>query len=199
MTLSTYQGLKDLLDGYLGNTLFTGNYDDLIALFEASACRKLHVREVTATAPIVMTGGVGPLPADYLTTKKVTWTGAPVGVLQYVVPAYLDALYGNVPQGIPRHYTIEGGNIRVGPSSDSSLDLLYVQRTPALNGTLNWLFTKNPDAYVFGSLCEIEAFGINDERAAFWKLRRDEIFDEILKQDFNHRGPMAIRVMGRTP
>lgn len=199
MSLTTYQGLKDLLDGYLGNTLFTDNYDDLIKLFEASACRKLHVRENTTSATITMTAGEGALPTDYLTAKRVTWTGSPTGALDYVTPDYLTALYGDTTEGTPRHYTIEGDTLRVGPASDDDIDILYVQRTAAVSSTLNWLFTKHPDAYVFGSLCEIEAFGVNDERAAFWKLRRDEVFQEIERQDFRHRGPMSIRVNNVTP
>ena len=199
MAITTYDQLKDRMTDYLGNTLFVDNYDDFITLFEAAACRKLKVRETQATGTIAMSGGTGPLPSDFLGFKRVTWPGSISVDLEYVHPSYLRTLYATSDQGIPRNYTIEAGNVLVRPVDDTSLSILYVKKDLAASGSLNWLFNNHPDAYLFGSLCEAEAFAQNDERAAFFKLRRDEIFDEILKQDFNHRGPMAVRTMGATP
>lgn len=44
-------------------------------------------------------------------------------------------------------------------------------------------------------------FGVNDERMPLWKLRRDEIFDELITLSKQTRsGPgAAIAVMGVTP
>jgi hypothetical protein len=199
MSFATIAGLKSAFTSWLGHSLHSDNYDDFISLFEAAACRRMNVRENTTTATITMSGGVGTLPTNFLTAKSVKWTGSPAIILDYVTPEYLTDLYGDATEGTPRHYTIEGNQIRIGPSSDDSLDLLYAQRTDAVSSTLNWLFTKHPDAYLFGGLCEAEAFGVNDERAALWKARRDEVFDEILRSDFRHRSPMAVRVNGVTP
>lgn len=199
MPYTTFEELKTELTNYLGNSLHSGNYNDFVTLFEASACRKLHVRENTTTATVTMSSGSGTLPTDFLSAKRVTWTGSTAVELEYVHPTYLRALYLTTDAGTPNHYTIEGGSIVVRPVDATSLQLLYVQKTAAVSGTLNWLFTKHPDAYLFGSLCEAEAFGVNDERAAFWKLRRDECFSEIEKQEFNSRGPMAVRTFGATP
>lgn len=199
MPFTTFAELKTELTNWLGNSLHSDSYNDFITLFEASACRKLHVRENTTTATVTMSSGTGTLPTDFLSAKRVTWTGSPAVELAYQHPTYLRALHPTTDQGYPSDYTIEGGSIVVRPVNDTSLQVLYVQKTAAVSGTLNWLFTKHPDAYLFGSLVEAEAFGVNNENAAFWKLRRDEVFDEILKQEFNHRSPMAVRVMGATP
>ena len=199
MALTTYAELQSRMSEWLGHTLFADQYPDFITLFEASACRRLHVREGTTTATITMSSGAGTLPTDYLSTKRLTWTGSPLVELTYAHPSYLLALYPTTDQGTPAHYTIEGTSVKVRPVNDTSLQILYVQKTAAVSGTLNWLFTKHPDAYLFGSLAEAEAFGINDERFPMWKARRDEAFGEILGQDFNNRGNMAMRVMGATP
>lgn len=199
MSISTYSELQTALTSWLGHSLFSDNYADFITLFEASACRRLHVRENTTTATVTMSGGAGTLPTDYLSTKRVTWQGSPLVELEYVNPSYLLALYSTTDQGTPLHYTIEGTSIKVRPVNDTSLQMLYVQKTAAVSGTLSWLFTKHPDAYLFGALCEAEMFGSNDERAPLWKARRDEIFAEIERQDINHRGHMSIRAWGPTP
>lgn len=199
MSITTYAELQTAMTSWLGHSLFSDQYPDFITLFEASACRKLHVRENTLTASITMSSGSGTLPTDYLSTKRLTWTGTPNVDLEYVHPAYLVARHPTTDQGTPIHYTIEGSTVKVRPVDDTLLQILYVQKTAAVSGTLNWLFTKHPDAYLWGSLAEAEVFGVNDERAAFWKLRRDEVFQEIERQDFNHRGQMAVRVMGATP
>jgi hypothetical protein len=59
--------------------------------------------------------------------------------------------------------------------------------------------TSHPDLYLFGSMCEAEAFGVNDERMPMWKARRDEIFEEIIMRDRQTRGPSYVRVFGATP
>lgn len=199
MPLATFAELKTEFTNWLGNSLYSDSYNDFITLFEASAARRLHVRENATTATITMSGGSGTLPTDFLSAKRMTWTGTPAVELEYVHPTYLRALHPTTDSGYPEQYTIEGGSVIVRPVSDTSLQTLYVQKTAVLSGTLNWLFTKHPDAYLFGSLVEAEAFGVNDERAAFWKLRRDEVFKEIETQEFNHRSPMHIRPMGATP
>lgn len=199
MALTTYAELKAAIGTWLGHDLFVNSYDDLITLFEARACRDLHVRENTLTATITMTSGEGPLPSDFISAKRVTWMGSSVVDLEYLHPTVLRAMYPSEAQATPRHYTIEDGNIIVRPVDDTDLEILYVQRTPAVSSTLNWLFTKHPDVYLFGALLEAEAFGANDERMPMWKSRVDEAFAEILRQDFNSRGPMQIRVMGPTP
>jgi hypothetical protein len=199
MALASYQDLQDRMTEWLGNSLNASVYPDMIRLFECSAARRLKVRDTQDTATITMSSGSGSLPSDFLGMKYVQWPGSPAVDLVYAHPSYLTGLYPTDAQGIPQHYTIEASTIKVRPVDDTSLSILYVKRTAAVSGTLNWLFTNHPDAYLFGSLVEAEAFGVNDERAAFWKLRRDEVFDEILKLDFNSRGPMQIRVFGPTP
>jgi hypothetical protein len=86
-------------------------------------------------------------------------------------------------------------------SDDTALTFDYFQKTPALSGALNWLYTNHPDAYLFGSLCEANAFnkGQAFDAASLWKTRRDEVFNEIAMLDFNERQGMAIRVLGITP
>jgi hypothetical protein len=201
MSITTYAELKTAVGNWLDHTLYTARVPEFIALFEATANRKLRVREQEATATLAPASGSVALPADYLAWRRVTWTGSPRVELQYVHPSYLQAAYPSSPTDVPRIFAIEGATLKVRPVDDTNLEFQYFQKIAALSdsATTNWLLTAHPDLYLFGSLVEAEMFGVNDERAPLWKARRDEIFDEIEKLSNKTRGAGAVRVMGVTP
>ncbi len=199
MTFSTYADLQSNIATWLARDDLTAYIPDFIRLFECVAARKMGVADAEASTTLTPSSGTIALPTDLLGIKRVTWTGRPRVDLIYAHPSYLEGLYPDTPSDTPRFYTVEAGNLKVRPLSDTSLDVVYWQRTAAVSGTLNWLYTKHPDAYLFGSLCEAEAFNKDAEKAVLWKARRDEAFDEILKSDFNRRGQMQVRTFGMTP
>jgi len=201
MALSTYADLETSIANYLARDDLATYIPDFITIFEAAACRRLRVRREETTTTLTPSSGVATLPTDYLGHRRVTWLGSPIRELTYVVPTILTQDYPTQPVGTPSEFTIEGGNLKVMPSSDSSIELLYYQKTAAISGTLNWLWTNHPDAYLFGSLCEANAFnkGQAFEAASLWEQRRDKVFNEIQTQDFNERSGMSMRVVGVTP
>lgn len=198
MALTTYAELQAAIASWLARDDLTAYIPDFITLFEAAACRRLKVRLQETTTTLTPSSGVATIPDDYLGHRRVTWTGTPNTELRYVTPPVY-ATYLNTGNGNPTVFTIEGSNLRVAPSSDTALTVTYNQRLSAVSGTLNWLFTNHPDAYLFGSLCEANAFNKDVDPAGLWKARRDEVFDEIAKLDFNERQGMTMRVMGATP
>jgi hypothetical protein len=201
MAITTYAELQTAIGNWLDHSLFAARTPEFIALFEASANRRLRVREQEASATLTPSSGAAPLPADYLMWRRVTWTGATRVELQYVHPSYLQAAYPSSPSDVPRIFTIEGSTLKVRPLDTTALEFDYFQKVPALSDSAatNWLLAAHPDLYLFGSLVEAEMFGVNDERAPVWKARRDEIFDEIEKLSNKTRGAGAVRVMGVTP
>jgi hypothetical protein len=200
MAITTYTELQTAIENWLGHTLFTSRVPELIALFEATANRKLRAWQMETSTSLTPASGSATLPTDYLSWRRLTWTGSPRNELEYVQPSYLQAAYPTSPADVPRIFTIEGSTLKIRPVDDASLELDYYQKIVALATTSpNWLLTAHPDLYLFGSLVEAEMLGVNDERAALWKGRRDEIFDEIEKLANKTRGAGAVRVMGPTP
>lgn len=198
MAITTNSELLTAIANWLARDDLTTYIPDFVTLFEAAASRKLKVRLQESTTTLTPSSGVATVPTDYLGHRRVTWTGSPIHELSYVAPPiYADYLESG--SGTPTVFTIEGSNLRVAPSSDTALTFDYYVRTAAVSGSLNWLFTYHPDCYLFGSLCEANAFDKDVDAAGLWKARRDEIFDEIFKQDFNERAGMAVRVFGMTP
>lgn len=199
MPLTTYAELLTALTSWLGNSINSANYPDFITLFEASAARRLRVRPSETTATLTPAAGSATLPTDYLGWRRATVTSSNRVDLVYVHPSYLQSLYPATISSTPTHFTIEGSAIKTRSTDTTGIELLYYAKNAALSSALNWLFNNHPDAYLFGSLCEAEAFGVNDERAALWKTRCEQVFQEIERLNFREPGPMAIRVMGAHP
>jgi hypothetical protein len=201
MAITTYGELRTAIGNWLDHGLFTARIPEFIALFEASANRRLRVRQMETSISLTPSSGSASLPSDYLAWRRVTWTGSTGVELQYVHPSYLRAADPSASSGVPRHFTIEGSMLKVRPADDAALEFNYFQKVPALSDSVstNWLLGAHPDLYLFGSLVEAEMFGVNDERAPLWKARRDEIFDEIEKLSNKTRGAGTVRAMGATP
>lgn len=201
MAITTYAELQTAIGNWLDHSLFTARIPEFIALFEACANRKLRTRAQETSTNLMPSSGSVALPSDYLSWRRVTWTGSNRVELAYVHPSYLQAAYPSSPADVPRIFTIEGSTLKVRPVDDTALEFDYLAKIATLSDAAptNWLLTAHPDLYLFGSLVEAEMFGVNDERAPLWKGRRDEIFDEIDKLSNKTRGAGAVRVMGVTP
>jgi hypothetical protein len=188
--------LQTAIANWLARDDLTTYIPDFITLFEAAANRRLRVRQMEAQATLTPSSGSATLPSDYLAWRRVTWAGDTRVELAYVAPSYLQAAYPDNPSDTPSIFTIEGGTLKIRPLSTTALELLYYQKIAALAGTVNWLFSAHPDLYLFGSLVEAQMFAVDPEKAALWKARRDELFDEIAMLSNKTRGAGAVCVIG---
>jgi hypothetical protein len=201
MSITTYAELQSAIASWLARDDLTAYIPDFITLFECEAALELKVRPQETTTTLTPSSGVATLPSDYLGYRRVTWTGSPTHDLDYVHPTLLTFDNPGSVSAIPTEFTISGSSLTVSPSDDTALSFTYYQKTPAVSGSLNWLFTNYPNIYLFGSLVEANAFnkGKAFEHAALWKARRDEGFAKLAMRDFNERAGMTMRVLGSTP
>ena len=202
MSITTYSELQQGIADWLERADLAARIPDFIVLFEATANRRLRLRQQEAVATLTPSSGAAALPADFLGARRVTWTGQSRVELEYVQPSWLQAAYPTAPAGVPRVYTIEGATLRIRPVDGTALELDYFQKLPALSAGVNWLFGAHPDVYLFGALTEACLFA--PEKAALapvWKARRDESFDELERLSNRSRAASAggVRVMGQTP
>jgi hypothetical protein len=196
MALTTYAELRTAIADWLARSDLTSYIPDFITLAEAHFNRRLRVRQMETSTNLTPSSGSATLPSDYLAWRRVTWTGDVRNELEYVHPSYLQAAYPDTPSGTPRIFTIEGSTLKVRPVSATVLEFDYFEKIDALSGTVNWLYTAHPDAYLFGALAEAQGFNIDFEKLAIWKARRDEVLDEIERLSNKTTGPAAIRIMG---
>lgn len=199
MSITTYAELQTAVASWMARSDLTANIPDFITLFEAEAAPKLRVRPQETTTTLTTSSGSVALPTGYLGFRRVTWNGSSQVDLTYKHPTMLKALYPTGATGTPADFTIEGGNLIIRPVDDTGISLLYVAKTAAVSGSLNWLFTNYPNAYLFGALAEAKLFIEDFEGAALWKSRRDAIFEDIGLLNFREPGALQMQVYGNTP
>jgi hypothetical protein len=179
MPLASYGDLKASILGWLarpGDPLVEPAVPDFVRLFEAEANRRLKHASAEKTATLTVTAAASGviLPADCVSVREVRIDGRR---LTYRPPQSMPSTSGASP-GV---YTVVGRQLILAPTPDTGygLTLTYQSGVPPLSDTFatNWLLTEAPDAYLFGSLVEAEAYIGHDERAASWLQRREAAFE----------------------
>lgn len=118
----------------------------------------LRTAVMEASATLAFVAGAATLPADYL-GFRVLARGQGNDGLQFIPPQ--DFRITENDSGNPSAFTVEGSTIKVLPTYDGTLDLLYWRSFPALSATegftANALLAAHPMLYVVG--VRAEAFG----------------------------------------
>lgn len=163
MALSNYSELQAAIADHMDRTDLTTQIPDFIRIAEARMQRELRVQWMenftspSSTSPLNVTGI-----ANFLTPKNVyvTVAGEKV-ILNYVSPQVFIARYPVSGGSPPREYTQVANNIYVGPDDGSTYDwtIWYYKPIPPLStNTTNWLLTRHPDVYLYGSLLAGEMY-----------------------------------------
>lgn len=205
MALSTYTELQTSIVRYAmrtGDSEFTAQVPDFVALCEARVNRLLRVREMEAVATLTLAAdGTAALPSDYLVFRDVTATGYdPVRSLQAVTPDYAtnEHPYSN---GRSDHFSIAGSTLRTHPPATGDVRLRYYQALPALaSNATNWLLAKSPGVYLYGSLLESAPYMMDDQRIQTWGTFFDKAIADLVSEDHQakfFRG--QVRRQGATP
>jgi hypothetical protein len=99
-------------------------------------------------------------------------------------------------------FDIVGDNITTYPSSTATIDLEYYTKIPALSdsNTTNWLLTKAPLVYLYGSLIAAEPFMMDDARATTYGVLFSKSIKGLMHTDVMSRfARISARVRGQTP
>ena len=120
---------------------------------EAEFNRTLRTPDMETRAVFTVSGELTALPVDFLEMRFIFVEGMPDQPLASMSPSGLLATYYG-RSGCPMAYTLEGGNIRVGPVGTAAVEMVYYQRILGLTDAQvsNWLLRKHPDLYVAGVL-----------------------------------------------
>ena len=177
MALSNYAQLQESVISYLWDrTDLSGRVPDFIALTEADMNGELRVRQMEATAPIVLTDGVGPLPDDYLAWRYVYADSDPTRPLAGAEPNWAIQKYPGAASSDPIYFYISGSSIYTKPVCASNLTMYYYQKIPPLeeNTSGNWVLRDAPAIYLYGALLHAAPFLDDDQRIQTWGTMRNE-------------------------
>ena len=202
MALSTYSELQDSIKRWIDRDDLSGQIADAIALFESWANHNLRVAQMETTATITLTSNVGALPTDYLQWRRVRSNASPIRELEYAEPSWVAEHYPDTATSDAAYFTIIGTNISTAPPSTPDILLNYYQKIPALadNVSGNWLLTKAPGAYLWGSCLQLAPFIDDDARIATWGQLLDREIASLKASDvLGRHGRAVARIRGIAP
>lgn len=222
MAISDYNSLATAIKTWCArttSTAFNNQIETFVALAEQRMwngsgsgpadplfCDALNAPELETTATVAMVAGVGSLPADVSTLRLIRRSGDTVG-LDYLPPKQW-YIRDNLPIGItdqPGYYTIEQNvSLKVTPSYDGNLTVLYYKRDDALTSvnTSNTTLTTYPLVYLEGCLFEAFSFIQEPDLAMGHFARYRAIVAGINSSIASVRfggGPLKVRPRARMP
>lgn len=146
--------------------------------------------------------GICTLPTDYLTWRRVTANTSPLRDLELVAADWANHRYPISDPGNPKFFFIKGSSLYIVPGCSSTVTLDYYQKIPALSDAnpTNWLLSKAPMIYLYGSLMQAAPFMMDDSRLATWgKLFSEATAGFNASDDLSNHMRSVQRVRGYTP
>lgn len=203
MALNTYSALKTSIAGWLNREDLTAQIPDFISLAEARFNRELRVNAMLRRFSATVSTAYIQLPDDWLehVSIVVTSNNPSQGELTYVSNSQYNDLRNRGLTEPSRCYTIIDNSIVLLPAPTSSipLEIMYYAKIPALSdsNTSNWLLSRSPDLYLYGSLIAAEAFLQNDERVPLWVSAADKIINDMKMESERAKRPQGALVAAR--
>jgi hypothetical protein len=195
MDLDTYDGLKEAIADALMRDDLTSQIPLFIKLCESSNARNLRISEMETIATATLVDGEVALPSDFIEVIDLrgdnlyqSWT--PITPYQ----AQRDYPTGT---GIPGHYTVIGNTLRTYPGGgEDDVILTYYAKPQALDAgnQTNWLLTKAPDVYLYGSLKHSAPWLEDDARIQVWESLYQQALTEVRRTDEIRAGNMISTV-----
>ena len=185
MPLSSYAELQASIIATLNRTDLASVVPDWIALAEGGFNRHLSHWRQNERATATITGRYTDLPANWLSTLRVSLTTGPTTALRLTSWQEMQELRaGNADAtGTPSHYAHTQGQLEVWPSPSGTFtaDLVYREKVPSLSDTqtTNWVLINYPDLYLYGALLHSAPYLHEDARLATWDAIYRKAVDEV--------------------
>jgi hypothetical protein len=190
---STYEGLCTAIADTLNRADLTTGIPNFVALATARIQRDMprsrHPSAITR-AQASVSFNYAPLPLDFIAVYQLLDQNTSLSI-DYMSPDQTREILSQGYNGTTSStkpvifYTIVGNTLRIipapGATAPTTLDLWYYATLPALNtsNTTNWVLTKYPDLYLYGSLVHSAPYLKADERIALWETSYQTILRDI--------------------
>lgn len=169
MSLADLTALKTAIaSDWLHRSDLTTAIGDYVALFESDINSDLRVRQMEAETSQISTAGYLLHPTNWLGWKEIRGTS---GGKQYELEPVTDevAVNSTAGQAAPaRKFKVKGSRTYLYPSASAVTFSATYYEGVALTGGTNWLLTRYPAAYLYGSLLQAVAAIGDDPRVGLW-------------------------------
>lgn len=172
------------------NAGITDIFTRLTKTAEARFNRELRLREQITSDTVTVTGGVGPLPDDFLEM---------IGVFDENGGEFVAQPIQAVQSRHFSFYSLDGSDLI---ANDRDYTVQYYARIPTITDSMigtNWLLIKHPDVYLYGVAVEA-AKHLRDDALPVLTGLRDGAISEARGDDIRARYSRArVRVQGPVP
>lgn len=197
MTITNYSTLQSTIADYLNRADLTAQIPTFIQLAEADMNTRLRTREMIVRAEAQSDNEFVQLPADWVEAINLQIVDG-VSPLRFVTLDQADQLNSAQTLSQVSAYSLMNGAIELipAPGNDVNIEMVYYGKiTPLSNAVAtNWLLTKAPDVYLYGSLLHAQPFLMDDQRmptfAALYNSRVEALNEESMKS--THSGSPLI-------
>lgn len=198
-TITNYTTLQSTIADYLNRADLTAQIPTFIQLAEADFNTRLRTREMIIRAEAQSSNEFVQLPTDWLEAINlhIVDGAQPLRFVTLDEADYINKqqIFTNVAA-----YSLMNGAIELipAPGADIDIEMIYYGKITPLSSevTTNWLLTKAPDVYLYGSLMHAQPFLMDDQRmpvfAALYNSRIEALNEESMKS--THSGsPLVAR------
>lgn len=196
-TITNYTTLQSTIADYLNRADLTAQIPTFIQLAEADFNTRLRTREMIVRAEAQSSNEYVQLPADWLEAINlhIVDGAQPLRFVTLDEADYINKqqIFTNVAA-----YSLMNGAIELIPAPGANIDIemIYYGKITPLSSEVatNWLLTKAPDVYLYGSLLHAQPFLMDDQRmpvfAALYNSRVEALNEESMKS--THSGSPLI-------
>ena len=191
MSITSYSELPTSVANWLSRDDLTSIIPDLVMLGEKRIFREVRCRAMEAALAAQTSSGVIPVPARYLELKFVYVVGTPNTPLKRMSLSQLHTEYPlRSASGKPTAIAREGSNFIFGPfpNDDYIISGVYYSKPTSIATVANYLFTENPDLYLFAALCEATPYLKDDKRIPIWEAKLKQIMYQLANEDAEESG-----------
>lgn len=194
MAIDNYGELKTAIANWLQRDDLTDRIVEFVSLTEDLIGRELRVRAMETTADLTISSQTTSLPTGFVQQRRL-YLDNDASRLEYFPPEDFWIRNAKSETGVPRLYTIEGDNLVVSPSPDTSqtFKLLHYKTFDPLSSDsdTNWVLSNARGLYLFGALLEASMFLEDETGAIKWSVRWDNLLEKVHTADAKDRFPLG--------
>jgi hypothetical protein len=184
MAFANLGELKTVINDTLNRDDLTAQIPNFIKMNEESVNRKVNVSEMEEYTEFTINVGQTTLPTNFLEMRNIQMKSSEYP-LQYVPHNSLDGI--GADSGIPRFYSIQGTKLLFYPfPPDATIGIMryLAEVTPLVNDVdTNWLLSKSPQIYLYGTLLHAAPFLNDDSRLPVWASLFEDAVRALNDQD----------------
>ena len=192
MAITNYGTLKAAIADFLNRDDLTAVIPTFIDFAQDKINRDLRTRQMVARATANIDSQYNAFPPNFLQVRDIRLNTDPVQALEYVSSEQQNQERSrNATSGRPRLFSVIGESFEVFPTPDTSYEceIAYYEKIPDMtaDSDTNWLLTKSPELFVYGSLVHSAPYLKDEDKIVIWQTLYRDVFNSLTLEDEKSR------------